>query len=555
MKERESAEVRERDRETQTHVLERLVVRTSLAAEGQEPELDRTLAQLRDQLRKDNADLNPLRQIQDAIDRQLIALDDRKITTNRQLGATLGELVAALRSHTLFAAETKALKQLGQALKRPETLRENLLGWLAEITALETRVLSGATDQRPSTGLRERLFGRKPEASALVATGAHEGAEPKAMTAPPLALAPEPAVAAEETDHSLRFAGRVAELLEQFLQRVKLAPAAQARAEEIRRRLAQSGNWDELRYSMSELADLMVAAVSYGQQEFESFLTRLDERLAALHSHFSAQADVSANRRTASDLLERKLSDDLRALGDDVRGSTDVEHLKQSVGRHIDSISSSLAQYRDSDADREVQLRLQLEAIKAKLAAAEAQSEHMQQKLREERKRALTDVLTQLPNREAWGERLEFEYTRWQRYGHPTTLCVLDIDHFKRVNDAFGHKAGDRVIQWVAKTLQERLRNTDFAARYGGEEFVVLLPETEPDVACQVIEGLRLYVSELPFHFQGEPVQVTFSAGLSAFTPGPDATIIFDQADKALYRAKAAGRNQWVLARDDAPDQ
>ena len=87
----------------------------------------------------------------------------------------------------------------------------------------------------------------------------------------------------------------------------------------------------------------------------------------------------------------------------------------------------------------------------------------------------MTDLLTELPNREAWQERLSFEYNRWQRYSHPLTVGVLDIDLFKRINDSYGHKAGDRVLQLVAREFRERLRTTDFVARFGGEEFVVLL--------------------------------------------------------------------------------
>ncbi|WP_348245968.1 GGDEF domain-containing protein, partial [Salmonella enterica] len=86
-------------------------------------------------------------------------------------------------------------------------------------------------------------------------------------------------------------------------------------------------------------------------------------------------------------------------------------------------------------------------------------------------------------------------YQRWQRYRHPLTVGVLDIDYFKRVNDSYGHKAGDRVLQLVAKALSDRLRTTDFIARFGGEEFVILMPETPPDVASSVLDGMRKHIA------------------------------------------------------------
>ena len=167
----------------------------------------------------------------------------------------------------------------------------------------------------------------------------------------------------------------------------------------------------------------------------------------------------------------------------------------------------------------------------------------MKTQVRKERERAMTDLLTQLPNREAWQERLSFEYNRWQRYHHALTVAVIDIDLFKRINDSYGHKAGDRVLQLVARELSSRLRTTDFIARYGGEEFVLLMPETSVEDAVVVIDQLREYVAGLPFHFGGKPVTITFSAGLSELVDGDTEDTVFDRADRALYQAKEAGRN------------
>ena len=192
--------------------------------------------------------------------------------------------------------------------------------------------------------------------------------------------------------------------------------------------------------------------------------------------------------------------------------------------------------------------------MQEKVAAMEAHSEQMQEQVRKERLRAMTDLLTELPNREAWQERLSFEYNRWQRYSHPLTIGVLDIDLFKRINDSYGHKAGDRVLQLVAREFRDRLRTTDFVARFGGEEFVVLFPETEPSDARAVVDKLREHVGKLPFHFRGEPVTVTFSAGLAGFIAGDTEESVFDRADRALYQAKDAGRDQ-VMISDSADVQ
>ncbi|MBQ0833344.1 GGDEF domain-containing protein [Marinobacter sp.] len=199
----------------------------------------------------------------------------------------------------------------------------------------------------------------------------------------------------------------------------------------------------------------------------------------------------------------------------------DIHGLKRSVSSHLEYIGQAVGRFR----------------------LEEAHSEQMQGQVRKERERAMTDLLTQLPNREGWQERLSFEFNRWKRYQYPLTVGVLDIDLFKRVNDSYGHKAGDRVLQLVAKELMTRLRDTDFVARYGGEEFVLLFPETSPKDAKAVMDKLRAHISALPFHFGSEPVTITYSAGLAAFSPGDTEDLVFERADRALYVVKDAGRN------------
>ena len=117
-------------------------------------------------------------------------------------------------------------------------------------------------------------------------------------------------------------------------------------------------------------------------------------------------------------------------------------------------------------------------------------------------------------------------------------------DHFKRINDNYGHLAGDKVLKIVADQLRKRLRGQDFIARFGGEEFVVLLPQTSPAVGLKLAETLRAAVEACPFHFKGERVVITTSIGLSAFRSGERGDQVLKRADDALYRAKDQGRNR-----------
>ncbi|NMT63255.1 GGDEF domain-containing protein [Marinobacter orientalis] len=539
----ESSEEFESRWDRERNQLERMLVRTSLAAEGQDPQLDGLLAQLRGELRKGSPDSGSWQKLQDRIDRQVSALDEQKAETARRIRATLEHLLTALSSHSLFAGDKDRLRGLEKRLRKPETLQLSFTGWLSDFAGILESGLAQSGDQGGRPGVFGRLFGsREPPPAAPVVAASGESVPP-ARDSTELDQGET-----EDASQRLRIARRVGDLLGHMLGQVALEPASEARARRLQELLLNSDNWDELREGLNGVAELVIAAVTRSQREFEEFLRRLDERLESLRQCFSDQTAAQAGRLNASEALDREIRNELQTLGAQVESSADFGQLKMSVGRHLQSIGGAVERFRSQESEREKNLSQQLELMHEKLATMEAHAEQVRDELAEERQRALRDVLTQLPNREAWQERLAFEYQRWRRYRHPLTIGVLDIDYFKRVNDSYGHKAGDRVLQLVAKALAERLRTTDFIARFGGEEFVILLPETAPDIAKPVLDNMRKHVASLPFHFRGDPVSVTFSAGLAQFVDGDDDDAVFDRADKALYLAKDSGRDRVIVS-------
>ncbi|OWL89664.1 sensor domain-containing diguanylate cyclase [Halopseudomonas aestusnigri] len=162
---------------------------------------------------------------------------------------------------------------------------------------------------------------------------------------------------------------------------------------------------------------------------------------------------------------------------------------------------------------------------------------------------ALRDGLTGLLNRRYWESCLEREFARHQRYDNPVSLVIFDIDHFKRVNDTYGHQTGDEVIRSVAEITSRLARETDFAGRYGGEEFVVLLPGTHLEGAAQFAERLRQAVEQQVLDYQGSPLSYTISLGVATIGDDmPNYQVLLERADKALYASKEQGRNRVTLA-------
>jgi diguanylate cyclase (GGDEF)-like protein len=161
---------------------------------------------------------------------------------------------------------------------------------------------------------------------------------------------------------------------------------------------------------------------------------------------------------------------------------------------------------------------------------------------------ATTDSLSGLYNRRYLFDLARIEVERSSRYGCNLTAVILDIDHFKRVNDTFGHPVGDQVIQGVGELLKKSLRTVDIIGRYGGEEFVFLLPETDLPQAEQVATRLCQKFEHTVFNTTGGAISITISLGVARLEPeNPDLSHLLDCADKAMYRAKQTGRNKVVI--------
>jgi diguanylate cyclase (GGDEF)-like protein len=166
---------------------------------------------------------------------------------------------------------------------------------------------------------------------------------------------------------------------------------------------------------------------------------------------------------------------------------------------------------------------------------------------------AMKDALTGIFNRRHFTARLDGEWKRVRRYGRPLSLLLLDIDHFKAINDRYGHDVGDQVIVAIARLCGTTTRDSDVAARIGGEEFAILLPETDLDNARVAAERLRVAVAERPIASNAGPVAVTVSIGAALAEKARDPAHFMKRADEALYAAKGGGRNCVAAALDNGP--
>ncbi|OMQ35930.1 GGDEF domain-containing protein [Pseudomonas putida] len=339
-------------------------------------------------------------------------------------------------------------------------------------------------------------------------------------------------------------AKHIEETLLGLLDDLTLPERHRPQAESMRERLKNGLNWYELLPILDDLATLMLAISDSGQHEFEAYLQRLNERLESFQSNLQAASAGHADSRTAAHAMDTQIREQVDGLQSSVQEAADLDDLKHILENHLEGLLGTMDQHRQQRDEREQEVAARLQSLAERVAHMEQEAQGFREHLEEQRQKALIDPLTGLPNRAAWSERLEHEIGQWQQHGNTLMLAMLDLDHFKRINDNYGHLAGDKVLKIIASVLRKRLRGTDFIARFGGEEFVLLMPSTAPASGLKLLETLRASIEACPFHFRGEPVTVTLSMGLAAFKPGEHSDLVLKRADQALYRAKNAGRNR-----------
>lgn len=231
-----------------------------------------------------------------------------------------------------------------------------------------------------------------------------------------------------------------------------------------------------------------------------------------------------------------------------------ADEMASSVGEHrskLDQASQLLTSGADTSDESLAELVVDVigevvranQNLKSKLDTAEGRLQDQAVEIEAHMSRSLTDALTGLPNRREFNERLEERMSAWKRRRDVFSLLLLDVDHFKKLNDRYGHLAGDQVLATIARALRGATRREDIVARFGGEEFAILLPSTSMDDAIQAAKKVREAVARVSISRNNQQITVTVSGGLATIESNERVDGLIQRADSALYAAKAAGRN------------
>ncbi len=279
-----------------------------------------------------------------------------------------------------------------------------------------------------------------------------------------------------------------------------------------------------------------------------SLLTEMTARLDEVSDFLTTQNDERQSALGDADQLNSQVMQNVEHINREVHETNDLTEIRTKVGVRLAKLSEQAREFRARQESRFLEQSALAQKMAARVASLERQTSELHRSLHQEQTRSQLDALTGVPNRGALDSRMAEEINRWKRFRDPVTVLVWDLDRFKSINDTYGHRAGDRVLQEVAKCFAGRIRATDVLARFGGEEFVMLLVGTQMAEATKVANELRESVHGLRFHFRDTPVRVTTSCGMTELRDGDTAETVFDRADAALYKAKDGGRNMCVAA-------
>jgi diguanylate cyclase len=256
--------------------------------------------------------------------------------------------------------------------------------------------------------------------------------------------------------------------------------------------------------------------------------------------------DSAAAQRSRQDMIQAGvIAKRLQALADDVSSSvgkhaTQLEQATQTLTSDTGRTDEALAEFVVDVIDDIVRAN---QSLKSKLESAESKLKDQAVEIEAHISLSLTDPLTGLPNRREFNDRLAERMSAWNRRKEVFTLMLLDVDHFKRFNDQYGHVVGDRVLAGIGRALRAAVRREDAVARFGGEEFAVLLPSTSLEQSTRAAQNVREAISRVNVDHNGKKICVTASGGLAMIHGKEESEALIERADEALYAAKAAGRN------------
>jgi diguanylate cyclase (GGDEF)-like protein len=292
--------------------------------------------------------------------------------------------------------------------------------------------------------------------------------------------------------------------------------------------------------------DLIIDDLQQERNTAKIFLSTLSETLATVQASVNSTISSTESSHAQHRQLNQQLQQKINEMTTGLNSVSTLADMKVDVNDKLLQIAKTIAQKGKLEEIQQQTLKEKLENMSAQVDKLEKQSQSFEKRIQEQQAKSLTDALTKLGNRAAFDEHFAKEMVRFHHKNFELAITVIDLDDFKRINDTYGHTAGDKTLQVIANTLTKVIGKDVFIGRYGGEEFVIVFNNCDKITVINRLNVLRKKVASLPFTFKNNRVSITLSIGVTHVNQEDNIHSAFERADTALYKAKKEGKNKVV---------
>lgn len=334
--------------------------------------------------------------------------------------------------------------------------------------------------------------------------------------------------------------------LHQLINHLAIPDTFQTEVGVIKNTLEQQLENENLRLLIDNLTTLVVDAFNLKQNQFRTFVQQVSEQFRDFDQYLEMTVTSQMEASEESKNLETGIAFNLAQIKNHIVSARTLDELSTNLGQNMEGIGQHMRTFRENEGKRNHDLEQKMRVLQEKLSESEQASKEMRNQLSSQAFRVNHDGLTGLANRLSYDEHILEAFNRWKRGYGELCLAIADIDYFKKINDTYGHLAGDKVLKNIASVFKKAIRSMDFVGRYGGEEFVFIFEKTRKEDGVMVLEKLRKLAENCQFSYKNEKVNISLSFGITACLDSDDVESLFVRADEAMYKAKRTGRNRVV---------
>ena len=541
-------------------MLRKAIVRLSIAARRDDEQLDEVLEKLKSSVKEDI----DLQQLDMHLDRLLVCINhaesNGKLSSGMGFYAYLKDSIEEFDLSLLADSYKSRIKSLVGSKPSDKDMSVQLLALIREIVINKgngdgsdegnasddfTRVKSFADDIIESLKL-ETIVKEDIGVSVILDELADDIIKHVDKISSGVSVAQGKAASVDE-----KSAENIKHILIELLNNLVLPENIQKERDAVTRKLdcpiEGAEQWKVVVKDLSALINMSIKVLQHEKDELQVFIKKTTSQLEEIEEYVRRSRQERIDTASESSMLKDSVDANVEKIQTTVGDEGDLNQLKNVVQVHLTEIRKSVEEHQAAEVERENISKQGYAHIIGELARTQKETMMLKEQLEESRKKMLRDPLTGLPNRLAYEERIILEINRNKRNSENICIAMWDIDHFKKVNDTYGHEAGDRVLKLLSKIINTRVRKVDMFARIGGEEFVLLMPDTKLENALGLNEELRNSLADSGFHYDGSPCLITASVGIARIEEYDNPESVMRKADEALYKSKREGRNRCTI--------